>query len=78
MAAACASARRPTGPRPSSCPIAPRADEGILRRIPARRRKRTVTPIRRLFEEAATRGFCIGYPGCELEWEHRFEPRLPL
>ena len=38
----------------------------------------TVTPIPRMFDEAATRDFYLGFLGCDLDWEHRFESGLPL
>ncbi len=38
---------------------------------------RTV-PILRSFDEARARGFYIGFLGFKVDWEHRFEPGLPL
>ncbi|WP_395406544.1 glyoxalase superfamily protein [Pseudoduganella sp. UC29_106] len=38
----------------------------------------TVTPILRCFDEAKTREFYIGFLGFKIDWEHRFEPDLPL
>jgi catechol 2,3-dioxygenase-like lactoylglutathione lyase family enzyme len=38
----------------------------------------TVTPILRMFDEAATRDFYLGFLGFELEWEYRLEPGRPL
>ena len=36
------------------------------------------TPILRIFDEAKAREFYIGFLGFKLDWEHRFEPGLPL
>lgn len=38
----------------------------------------TVTPILRIFDEAKTREFYLGFLGFMVDWEHRFEPGLPL
>jgi catechol 2,3-dioxygenase-like lactoylglutathione lyase family enzyme len=38
----------------------------------------TVTPILRCFDEAKTREFYVDFLGFEIDWEHRFEPDLPL
>lgn len=38
---------------------------------------RTV-PILRSFDEAKAREFYIGWLGFTVDWEHRFEPELPL
>jgi catechol 2,3-dioxygenase-like lactoylglutathione lyase family enzyme len=38
---------------------------------------RTV-PILRSFDEAKAREFYIGFLGFTVDWEHRFEPDLPL
>ncbi|OZF06805.1 glyoxalase/bleomycin resistance/extradiol dioxygenase family protein [Rhodococcus sp. 15-1154-1] len=35
-------------------------------------------PILRMFDDAATRAFYIDYLGYDVEWEHRFEPGMPL
>ncbi len=35
-------------------------------------------PILRIQDEAIGRGFYLGYLGFTVEWEHRFEPGLPL
>jgi catechol 2,3-dioxygenase-like lactoylglutathione lyase family enzyme len=35
-------------------------------------------PILRMFDEAKTKEFYIGFLGFALDWEHRFEPGLPL
>lgn len=35
-------------------------------------------PILRSFDEAKARAFYIGYLGFKVDWEHRFEPGLPL
>lgn len=39
---------------------------------------RTVTPILRIFDEAKAREFYVGFLGFRVDWEHRFEPGLPL
>ena len=36
------------------------------------------TPILRIFDEARAREFYIGFLGFKIDWEHRFEPGLPL
>lgn len=36
------------------------------------------TPVFRIFDEAAARGFYCDYLGFAVDWEHRFEPDLPL
>ena len=38
----------------------------------------TVIPILRSFDEAKARGFYLDYLGMQVDWEHRFEPQLPL
>jgi hypothetical protein len=38
---------------------------------------RTV-PILRSFDEAKAREFYVGFLGFAVDWEHRFEPGLPL
>lgn len=35
-------------------------------------------PILRSFDEAKARAFYVGYLGFKVDWEHRFEPGLPL
>jgi len=35
-------------------------------------------PILRLFSVEKTREFYLGFLGFKVEWEHRFEPTLPL
>jgi uncharacterized glyoxalase superfamily protein PhnB len=35
-------------------------------------------PILRMFDEAKAREFYIDFLGFEVNWEHRFEPGLPL
>ena len=37
-----------------------------------------VTPILRIFDEAKAREFYLGFLGFSVEFEHRFEPGLPL
>ncbi len=39
---------------------------------------RAVTPILRIFDEAKAREFYVGFLGFQVDWEHRFEPGLPL
>lgn len=36
------------------------------------------TPILRIFDEAKTKAFYVEFLGFSLDWEHRFEPGLPL
>ena len=36
------------------------------------------SPILRSFDEAKAREFYIGFLGFKVDWEHRFEPGLPL
>jgi catechol 2,3-dioxygenase-like lactoylglutathione lyase family enzyme len=36
------------------------------------------TPILRSFDEAKARAFYVGFLGFAVDWEHRFEPGLPL
>ncbi|MFE1171139.1 glyoxalase superfamily protein [Streptomyces sp. NPDC058773] len=38
---------------------------------------RTV-PIFRIFDVAKAHEFYVGYLGCSVDWEHRFEPGMPL
>jgi catechol 2,3-dioxygenase-like lactoylglutathione lyase family enzyme len=35
-------------------------------------------PILRIFDDAKAREFYIDYLGFQVDWEHRFEPDLPL
>jgi hypothetical protein len=37
-----------------------------------------VTPILRIFDEAKAREFYVEFLGFKVDWEHRFEPDLPL
>jgi catechol 2,3-dioxygenase-like lactoylglutathione lyase family enzyme len=37
-----------------------------------------VVPILRIFDEAKAKEFYVGYLGFTVDWEHRFEPDLPL
>lgn len=37
-----------------------------------------VTPILRIFDEAKAREFYVDFLGFAADWEHRFEPALPL
>ncbi len=36
------------------------------------------TPVLRIFDEEKARAFYVGYLGFKIDWEHRFEPALPL
>jgi uncharacterized glyoxalase superfamily protein PhnB len=36
------------------------------------------TPILRIFDEVKAREFYVGFLGFKIDWEHRFEPGLPL
>ena len=38
----------------------------------------SITPILRSFNEAQTREFYIDFLGFKIDWEHRFEPGMPL
>lgn len=35
-------------------------------------------PILRMFDESKAREFYVDYLGFQVDWEHRFEPALPL
>ncbi len=35
-------------------------------------------PILRVFDEEKSKAFYVGYLGFNVDWEHRFEPGLPL
>lgn len=35
-------------------------------------------PILRIFDEAKAREFYVDFLGCEVSWEHRFEPGTPV
>lgn len=37
-----------------------------------------ITPILRIFDEAKAREFYVDFLGFHVDWEHRFEPDLPL
>ena len=37
-----------------------------------------ITPILRSFDEAKAREFYVDFLGFQVDWEHRFEPGLPL
>jgi len=37
-----------------------------------------VTPTLRMFDEAKAREFYIDFLGFKADWEHRFEPNMPL
>ncbi len=36
------------------------------------------TPILRSFDEAKAKEFYVAFLGFKVDWEHRFEPGLPL
>jgi hypothetical protein len=36
------------------------------------------TPILRIFDETKAREFYVGFLGFAVDWEHRFEPGMPL
>jgi hypothetical protein len=36
------------------------------------------TPIFRIFDEAKAKEFYAGFLGFKVDWEHRFEPSLPI
>ena len=36
------------------------------------------TPILRIFDETKAKEFYVGFLGFRVDWEHRFEPGLPL
>ncbi|WP_374358808.1 glyoxalase superfamily protein [Pseudoduganella danionis] len=38
----------------------------------------STTPILRIFDEAKAREFYVGFLGFTVDWEHRFEPGLPI
>ena len=37
-----------------------------------------ITPILRIFDEAKAKEFYVDFLGFKVDWEHRFEPGLPL
>ncbi len=37
-----------------------------------------IIPILRSFDESRARAFYVDYLGFSVDWEHRFEPQLPL
>ncbi|KFC67017.1 glyoxalase superfamily protein [Massilia sp. LC238] len=39
---------------------------------------RALAPILRIFDEAKAREFYVDFLGFKVDWEHRFEPGLPL
>jgi len=39
---------------------------------------RNTTPILRIFDEAKAKEFYVGFLAFSSDWEHRFEPGLPL
>ena len=38
----------------------------------------STVPLLRIFDEAKAREFYVDFLGFEVDWEHRFEPALPL
>lgn len=38
----------------------------------------SVIPILRIFDESRARDFYVGYLGCGVDWEHRFDGQGPL
>ena len=36
------------------------------------------TPILRIFDEAKAKAFYVDYLGFKIDWEHRYEPGMPL
>jgi catechol 2,3-dioxygenase-like lactoylglutathione lyase family enzyme len=38
----------------------------------------STTPILRIFDGAKAREFYVGFLGFTVDWEHRFEPGLPI
>ena len=38
----------------------------------------STTPILRIFDETKARQFYVDFLGFQVDWEHRFEPGLPL
>jgi catechol 2,3-dioxygenase-like lactoylglutathione lyase family enzyme len=38
----------------------------------------STTPILRIFDEAKAREFYVDFLGFKVDWEHRFEPDMPL
>jgi catechol 2,3-dioxygenase-like lactoylglutathione lyase family enzyme len=38
----------------------------------------SVTPILRIFDEVKAKEFYVDFLGFKIDWEHRFEPGLPL
>lgn len=38
----------------------------------------STTPILRIFDEDKAREFYVQFLGFQVDWEHRFEPGLPL
>lgn len=37
-----------------------------------------IVPVLRIFDIGKTKEFYVGYLGCTVDWEHRYEPELPL
>jgi uncharacterized glyoxalase superfamily protein PhnB len=37
-----------------------------------------IVPVLRIFDEAKAKAFYVDYLGCTVDWEHRFEPTLPV
>jgi uncharacterized glyoxalase superfamily protein PhnB len=38
----------------------------------------SIIPILRIFDEAKAREFYVDFLGFQIDWEHRFEPGMPL
>ncbi|MEM6436951.1 MAG: glyoxalase superfamily protein, partial [Cyanobacteria bacterium P01_D01_bin.115] len=36
------------------------------------------TPILRIFDEAKAKEFYVDFLGFQVDWEHRFQPGMPL
>ncbi|KUL54762.1 bleomycin resistance protein [Streptomyces sp. NRRL F-4489] len=39
---------------------------------------RRAVPVFRIFDVPKAHDFYVGYLGCAIDWEHRFEPGMPL
>jgi uncharacterized glyoxalase superfamily protein PhnB len=37
-----------------------------------------IVPVLRIFDEVKAKAFYVEYLGCTVDWEHRYEPNLPL
>ncbi|MCK7624783.1 glyoxalase superfamily protein [Streptomyces sp. RS10V-4] len=45
---------------------------------PAQLTVRRTVPVFRIFDVPTAHDFYVGYLGCAIDWEHRFEPGMPL